>query len=173
MTRNGKIARLPNDLRDQLNCRIRDGEPGKSLLRWLNGLPEVKALLKAEFANHPIAPSNLSEWKNGGYLDWLARQDALALVNDLQEQSAPGSPNFDQALNDKLARWASIQYAATARNLIAAETDPLLKWSRLCQLCGAIARLRRIELFAERISIERQWLAIEQAGADKQREEDG
>src|SRR5260370_33187930 len=109
MTRNGKTARLPNDLRDQLNCRIRDCEPGKSLLRWLNGLPEVKALLKAEFANHPIAPSNLSEWKNGGYLDWLARPDALALVNDLQETTAPGSPHFDHAPNPKLARLDSLQ----------------------------------------------------------------
>ena len=53
MTRTGKIARLPNDLRDHLNRRLRDGEKGKTLLKWLNALPEVRALLAAE--SKPLA----------------------------------------------------------------------------------------------------------------------
>ena len=34
MTRNGKIARLPRDIRNQLNQRIADGEPGVRLVEW-------------------------------------------------------------------------------------------------------------------------------------------
>jgi hypothetical protein len=49
MTRNGKIARLPAAMRDELNQRLLDGQPGKELVEWLNGLPKVQALLKAEF----------------------------------------------------------------------------------------------------------------------------
>jgi len=31
-TRNGKIARLPKDIREELNRRLEDGEPGKHLV---------------------------------------------------------------------------------------------------------------------------------------------
>ena len=77
MTRTGKIARLPNDLRDQLNRRLHDGEKGKTLLKWLNALPEVRAVLAAEFNRQPIRPCNLTEWKQGGHRDWLVSQDAI------------------------------------------------------------------------------------------------
>ena len=43
MTRNGKIARLPRALRDELNRRLDDGEPGNRLVEWLNAQPEVAA----------------------------------------------------------------------------------------------------------------------------------
>jgi len=32
MTRVGKIARLPREIREQLNRRLQDGEPGKRLV---------------------------------------------------------------------------------------------------------------------------------------------
>ena len=90
MTRNGKIARLPDALRQELNQRLLDGEQGKHLVEWLNGLPKVQAILQKSFEGRPITEDNLSEWKNGGYLSWeagerladkvmqvLARTDAL------------------------------------------------------------------------------------------------
>ena len=40
--RNGKIAKLPSTIRDDLNCRMEKGEDGPELLAWLNGLPEVQ-----------------------------------------------------------------------------------------------------------------------------------
>ena len=49
MSRFGKIARLPLDIREQLNRRLQDGEIGKELVVWLNSVPEVQAVLKAEF----------------------------------------------------------------------------------------------------------------------------
>jgi len=39
MTRTGKITRLPHDLREALNRRLHDGEPGGPLLAWLNAQP--------------------------------------------------------------------------------------------------------------------------------------
>ncbi|MGP8235239.1 MAG: hypothetical protein ACLQVW_07510, partial [Limisphaerales bacterium] len=39
------------------------------LLSWLNRLPEVQAILAAHFAAKPIDESNLTHWKQGGYLD--------------------------------------------------------------------------------------------------------
>jgi hypothetical protein len=63
MTRNGKIARLPAAIREQLNQRLLEGEPGKPLVEWLNGLPRVRALLAAQFQGQPIVAQNLSRWK--------------------------------------------------------------------------------------------------------------
>ena len=37
--RNGKIAHLPNHVREQLNLRLLDGETGRELAAWLNALP--------------------------------------------------------------------------------------------------------------------------------------
>ena len=72
VTRNGKIARLPRAMREELNRRLRDGEQGNKLVAWLNGLPEVKAVVALEFGGKPIREQNLSEWRKGGYRDWLA-----------------------------------------------------------------------------------------------------
>ena len=49
LNRNGKIARLPKPLREELNRRLDNGEPARRLLPWLNSLPAVRALLAAEF----------------------------------------------------------------------------------------------------------------------------
>ncbi len=66
MTRIGKIARLPHELREELNRRLQDGEPGAELVGWLNELPEVQTVLAEHFAGRPITEQNLSEWKTGG-----------------------------------------------------------------------------------------------------------
>ena len=63
MTRNGKIARLPQAIHQQLNLRLQNGELAQDLLLWLNHLPEVQAILAAHFAAKPIDESNLSHWK--------------------------------------------------------------------------------------------------------------
>ncbi len=42
MTRTGKIARQPSEIREELNRRLQDNEPGGQLLSWLNALPIVQ-----------------------------------------------------------------------------------------------------------------------------------
>ncbi len=44
MTHNGKIARLPLAVRQQLNQRLQNGELAQDLVSWLNRLPEVQAM---------------------------------------------------------------------------------------------------------------------------------
>src|SRR2546426_800280 len=44
-SRNAKTARLPHTLRDQINRRLHNNEQAKTILPWLNSLPEVKSLL--------------------------------------------------------------------------------------------------------------------------------
>ncbi len=79
----GKIARLPRAVRAQLNPRPLDGEEGKQIAGWLNSLPEVNERLAELFEGRPINEQNLSNWRQGGYEDWLAHQEILALAAKL------------------------------------------------------------------------------------------
>ena len=75
MTRHGKIARLPHPIRELINRRLQNSDEGKEIVEWVNSLPEVRAIMDAEFASQPVSEMNLSNWKPGGYpsLDTVAR----------------------------------------------------------------------------------------------------
>ncbi len=85
--RNGKIARLPKSIRDDLGRRIENGEQGKDVVEWLNGLPAVQDVLKEHFGGRPINEQNLSEWKQGGHPEWLRQEETRSLAGKLAEQS--------------------------------------------------------------------------------------
>jgi hypothetical protein len=76
-TRNGKIANLPNDIREQLNLRLLEGETGRELAAWLNGLPEVQSILHLHFNGAPISEVNLTSWRQGGYLQWFTERECF------------------------------------------------------------------------------------------------
>ena len=85
MSRIGKIARLPQKIRDQINEKLYNGEHGVQILYWLNELPVVQGIMQECFGGEPISPQNLSEWNNGGFLDWLTTQE---LLEDAREFAA-------------------------------------------------------------------------------------
>ena len=87
MTHNGKIGRLPRNLRDELNHRLENGETAGVVLPWLNALPAVQAVLAAEFQASQINEQNLSNWRKGGYQDWLKQQERRRLVRELTENA--------------------------------------------------------------------------------------
>jgi len=60
MTRQGKIARLPHPIPEQINQRLQNGEEGKQIAEWFNTLPEVTSLMAGEFDGQPINENNLS-----------------------------------------------------------------------------------------------------------------
>ena len=85
MTRLGKIARLPREVREELNVRLQNGEVGRVLLEWLNGLPAAQTVVAAHFGGRVISQQNLSEWKLGGYEDWVRHQENGAYAGMLGE----------------------------------------------------------------------------------------
>src|SRR6266446_1134034 len=159
--RTGKIARLSHDIREQLNRRLNDGEQAHSILEWLNAVPEVQAVLAAGFDGRPLNKVNLTEWRHGGYRDWLVRQDALDFVEDLDDKEALGHESLTDPIGARLAHWVALHYAASAKALIANEQNPSTKWTRLRELCADVTRLRRAELAAERLDLEHAWLDLE------------
>ena len=77
MIRNGKIARLPHPIREQINHRLHNAHPHAQILAWLNALPEVRSVLDDHFDGQPVSEMNLSRWRNGGFQEWLARRGNL------------------------------------------------------------------------------------------------
>lgn len=85
-TRIGKIARLPEPIREQLNRLLLDGALGKNTVPWLNQLPEAQQILAEHFQGRPITEHNVSEWRHGGYQDWLRDRETRARIIHLTEK---------------------------------------------------------------------------------------
>ena len=83
--RNGKIAKLPYSVREELNLRMDNGEDGGFLLEWLNGLPEVHESLTTSFGGVPVSKQNLCEWRQGGFREWQIRQELISHASELSD----------------------------------------------------------------------------------------
>jgi len=171
-TRNGKIAHLPHSIREQINQRLQDGEEAKSLIQWLNALPEVQAVLQTHFEGNPINPVNFTEWKQGGFREWQQQQLALKLVQNVNDENAIGHKALASPLTGKLAHWAAVHLAAFAQAMVAQEENAETRWARLREFCAQLCRLRRGDLASDRLSIERERLALQNLNAGHQREQE-
>lgn len=82
-TRRGKIARLPQSLRVELNLRLLNGEPASKLLPWLNAQPACAAVVGEQFDGEPVTDSNLSNWRAGGFEDWRKKRERVEGTKEL------------------------------------------------------------------------------------------
>jgi hypothetical protein len=87
MARTGKIARLPASVRAEINQRLHDGQLGSQILPWINSHPDALVIIRDHFAGAPINAQNLSDWRQGGYQDWLKSQDSFCRTSKLAERA--------------------------------------------------------------------------------------
>jgi hypothetical protein len=131
--RKGKIARLPLAVRLELNRRMRDGKKYPALCAWLNALPEAERALSADFAQWRVTPGNLSEWRAGGYEDWLREEERVENVRRLSDYAF----SLAKASGGNLSEGAAaIAGGKILEALEAAEGDDVLPLSL------ALAKLR-------------------------------
>jgi hypothetical protein len=147
-TRNGKIARLPYWVRRQLNRRLQDGEVGKKLVGWLNGLPEVKKILKTQFGGRPVSGQNLSEWKQGGHQDWLRYQETRGFVEDLRDRAEElkidAENDFtEMGITEHLAVVLAAELARVTDALMKETDNPQKRWRRLREVLHELGQFRR------------------------------
>ena len=81
----GNIGRLPREIREQVNQRLENGEPGGAILAWLNGQPAAQAILAARFGGKPVNEPNLSHWRAGGYQERLKQKEMQAALRQLTD----------------------------------------------------------------------------------------
>ena len=146
MKRTGKIARLPHHLRDQLNQRLHNGESGVDLIKWLNTLPEVQAILAEHFNGVPISPQNLSEWNHGGFLDWLTTQEVLEDAREFAANTAELPGFTDGELANALSHAITARYAVLLGKMPLdgpINPDLLARFNLLHRLDRHVARIQR------------------------------
>ena len=181
MTRKSKIARLPREIREQLNRRLDDGEPQNNLVEWLNSLPEAQTVLRTEFDDRPINEQNLSEWKQGGFRDWLFQQEAIELVREMDGEADELNEASKVRLTDLLAHQLAARYVIAARSLrrnsldeqgTAADPAALEReHKRLRELCGDIVALRKGDHVAKGLDLERERLGLLESELEVKRQD--
>src|SRR5882757_3351158 len=109
--RKGKIARLPDSLREQLNHRLLDGEEARPILDWLNQLPQTVKILAAHFAGRPVTDQNLSEWRQGGYREWHLRHELLEHAAQITTTARDIEAQSETRLINNLTTVLTARYA--------------------------------------------------------------
>jgi len=95
-TRTGKVARLPAAVREIVNTMLHDGIRHATIIEKL-----------AELGYPGFIPSNLSRWKEAGYVDWLCQRQQAEEIKArsqwtqqlLAELGKQDGPSLDQALH--------------------------------------------------------------------------
>jgi len=155
-TRVGKIGHLPLEVREHLNRRLQAGETGRKLIAWLNALPEVRAVLAAEFGGRPINEPNFTAWRQGGYRQWLMEQEARAVAREFAQNSLGGLPEAGLQFSDAMAAWITAHFAVIAREDLAA-LEGEKRWHWLRTMSADVVALRRGDHRAQQLDLERDW----------------
>jgi len=168
----GKIARLPREHREQLNRRLRNGEPGKGIVKWLNALPEVQNILAAEFAGHPVREQNLSEWKQHGYREWLVHQEVQESLGETVAEGEELKSRLGEAVTEKLVGWMIPNFVAEARVKLAAAKNPDERWSVWQAFCVNLVPLQRVKYYTDRLKLEKERLEVTRRLTKEQKDEE-
>ena len=168
MTRDAKIARLPQPIREQINRRLQNGEAGQQIADWLDTLPEITALMAAEFDGRPINETNLVSWRLGGYRKWEAQQEALDAVRQFGADAAELTQAAGGQLADHLALCLTARIAVALREPAAGGDEAAGQWHRLRQLCADLVALRKGDHNAQWLRIEREKLDVELKAFEKE-----
>jgi hypothetical protein len=114
--RNGKIARLPRATRDMINKMLDDGLPYHVILEELGE------------AGEGINTQNLTNWKQGGYQDWVKHQELIERIR-IQTEFAIDLLRQTGDVNPALVTEACHMVAATQllQNLLRHGDDAVKK----------------------------------------------
>jgi len=122
---NGKVARLPKNIRDQVN-------------HWLvDGLTYPEIIERLGEHGKDFKPDNLSQWKKRGHQDWLAEKAFLEQTRLRQEITQEMVQDFDGTqVNHAALQLGTLHIFEALRDL-----GPGSLNKKLGGDCGAFARL--------------------------------
>jgi hypothetical protein len=142
-TGNGKVARLPKEVRDRINQMMCDGLTYRQIIVALG-----------EAGKH-LTEQNLSNWKSGGYTRWLRaqerREDLLFMQEAIMDRVLKkGCPDLSKA---------AIQMAVTKvfqllESLPPADMEKTMDSNNFTRLLNALAKLADGEIKCERHELE-------------------
>jgi len=151
-SRKGKIGRLTLKIREEINMRLADGMEATPLLAWLNALPNVREILRNHFASRPVTPQNLSEWRQGGYQDWVLNRQTSGMARSLAEEAAAADEQMgSKPFSEHLSTVMALKLAQVATPLMSQTGGDLnQRWNRTRQVIHELCRIRRADYLAAR-----------------------
>jgi hypothetical protein len=155
LTHRGKIGRLPESIREEVNVRLRRGEKGREVCDWLNSLAEVQALLAEEFDARPVREQNVSEWRRGGHQQWLRLQEAYMMMERIGPDAEVIAGAAKEPMTETLATWLAARYMVAAKSAEGLGGDKASGWDRMREFCHDVIALRRGEHLAQRLEFDR------------------
>jgi hypothetical protein len=157
-----KISRLPRVIRDELNRRLDDGEAFLPLLEWLNGHPDVQRVLHQSFDDRPITDGNLSDWKQGGFIEWQRFQEASEWARAVATESDHiAAESGHLPLSDRLSATVTLALGKLLRELAAGSLSDDSNQEKFIALLKQLTRLRRDDHLAERLRMDREQYEIQ------------
>lgn len=160
--RQGKFARLPHALREEVNLRLLNGESGGSLLAWLNVQPEAIRAWDQYFEGAPATVQNLSEWRRGGYKDWMAAREEVENTKSLAAFAAKLAAAGDN-LSDGLQAIVAGHIMQGFEALIHADEgdekpdDPV---GRIAKLAGVVVSMRHADTAADKLKLDKEKVTL-------------
>jgi len=157
MARQGKFARLPHALREEVNQRILNGESAGTVLAWLNADPGAVKVWDEYFEGAGATPQNLSEWRLGGYKEWRAEREKVentkSLASYAAEIAAAGG-GLSAGLQAILAGhiMEGFEVLVNADQGDEKPDDPV---KRIAALGGVVASMRHADIAKERIDLDK------------------
>lgn len=150
--RPGKIALLPEPIRNELNRQLDQGTNGAQLLAWLNALPETQALVKQSFGGVPISKQNLSRWRASGFLWWRCQRMNQEQPGALEAMAAKVRARTGPKLAEDLATIVNARFAQFISRWdgqLSPEAERQLRFLR--HLNQQVTTLQRTELAGKRL----------------------
>jgi len=142
-TRTGKIARLPATIREELNRRFNNGSLAKDLVPWLNELPDVKRVMNELFGGRPITEDNLSQWRRGGFQDWLRDEERRVRLCQIMERYEELGPEEGARRSEAhFYQWIAAELMTEFERL-STMTDRDERWKRFQKISQELNRLQR------------------------------
>ena len=140
---NGRITRLPEEIRDGIYFRLRDGRTCQEVANWLNELPEAREVQKEYYGGRPIMARQVLDWRRVWYERSEKRLGKASRVRDL----AAVALSLARANGDSIARGAAAIVSGKILELLE-QVDSATKMdvSELKGICAGLAQLRTSEI---------------------------
>jgi len=149
-SRQGKIARLPHEIREEVNRRLLNGQSGQVIMAWLNAHPAVQAVLKDQFDGKPVNDQNLTHWREGGYAAWLARREQI----DQTRQFASFAMDLAKSGGGDISAGAAAIAAGKVMELLEECSKDAPPLEQLKALVEAVATLRSGDLAEKKCALD-------------------
>jgi len=109
----------------------------KDLVPWLNELPDVKRVMNELFGGRPITEDNLSQWRRGGFQDWLRDEERRARLRQITEALRKLGPEEGARRSEAhFYQWMAAELMTELQRL-STMTDRNERWKRFQKILPA------------------------------------